>query len=104
MLENTLLIAADHLTLCVSSRIALSCHDAQKRLAEVLLNLARNFGHKVGDGAELEITNEELASAANVTLFTTSRQLSEWQRQGAVLKSRGKILIRCPERLFRAAS
>ena len=104
LLENELLTAADYLTLAVASQIALTCHDARQRLAQVLLNFARNFGQKVRNGTELEITNEELASAANLTLFTASRLLGEWQRQGVILKSRGKVLLRSPERLFRSAA
>ena len=49
----------------------------------MLLNFARNFGQKGRNGTELEVTNEELAGAANLTLFTTSRLLGEWQRKGA---------------------
>ncbi len=104
LLENALLTAADYLTLAVAAHIALSCHDARQRLGQVLLNFARNFGQQVHDGTEVEVTNEELAGAANLTLFTTSRLLGEWQRQGAVLKSRGKVLLRYPERLLRPAA
>ncbi len=103
LLENTLLTAGDYLTLLLAANIALSCHGARQRLAQILLNLARNFGQKVRGGTELEVTNEELAGAANLTLFTTSRLPNEWQRQGAVLKSRGKVLLRHPELLFRPA-
>jgi CRP-like cAMP-binding protein len=104
ILENAMLTAADHLTLALAAHIALSCHDARQRLAQILLNLARNFGQRVRNGTELDVTNEELASAASLTLFTTSRLLNEWQRQRIVLKSRGKILLRYPERLFRPAA
>jgi CRP-like cAMP-binding protein len=45
------------------------------------------------------ITNEKLANAANISLFTASRLLSSWQRSGARIKSGGKILLRAPEPL-----
>jgi hypothetical protein len=41
-----------------------------------------------------------LADTANVTPFTASRLLSAWQRRSVVKKSRGKILLRHPARLF----
>jgi CRP-like cAMP-binding protein len=104
LLENALLTATDYLTLAINAQLALSCQDARQRLAQVLLNLAHNFGQTVRDGTELEVTNEELAGTTNLTLFTTSRLLGEWQRQGSILKSRGKILLRYPEQLFRAAA
>jgi CRP-like cAMP-binding protein len=50
---------------------------------------------------EFDITNEELANAANITLYTASRILSEWQRTGAISKRRGRIVVRSTERLFR---
>jgi CRP-like cAMP-binding protein len=45
-----------------------------------------------------------LAIAANITPFTTSRLLNEWRRNGAVVKTRGKILLRFPQRLFEHAA
>jgi CRP-like cAMP-binding protein len=78
----------------------LTCHSAQQRLAGVLDSLVGVIGQKVPAGVELDVTNEELANAANVTPFTASRLLSAWQRDGAVKKSRGKILLRQPTRLF----
>jgi len=47
------------------------------------------------------ITNEELASAAGSTLFDASRFLSEWQRSGALAKTRGKVLLSSADLLFR---
>ena len=44
-------------------------------------------------------TNEELANAANITLYPASRIL-EWQRTGAIRKQRRKIVVRCTERPF----
>jgi len=62
--------------------------------------LAQGIGEKVAGGFEFEATNEELAGAANVTAFTASRLLSEWQNNGAILKRRGKVLLRSPQRLL----
>ena len=49
---------------------------------------------------ELDVQNEELANEANITPFTASRLLSEWQRKRILTKSRGKVLLRAPEQLF----
>ena len=97
---NALTTGSEYLSMCVAARVAMACHNARERLAEVLLNLARGIGHPVDGGIELDITNEELANAANITPFTTSRLLSEWRRSGAVVKSRGKLLLHSPDRLF----
>ena len=98
--ENALSIASDYLVWFHASHMALISHTARQRLARVLTSLAQGIGHKVPGGIELDIKNEELANAANVTPFTASRLLSEWRRNGAVSKSRGSIVLRAPERLL----
>jgi CRP/FNR family transcriptional regulator, nitrogen oxide reductase regulator len=98
--ENALSLASDYLTWFHASHLALVSYTARQRLARVLTSLAQGIGHKVPAGIELDITNEQLANAANVTPFTASRLLSEWQRNGAVTKRRGSVVVRAPERLF----
>lgn len=100
LLDNGLLIAASYLTWLLAAHEALICHPAQQRLAQVLVGLGKGIGHRVSGGIELDVTNEELARSANVTLFTVSRLMGDWQRQGAVVKGRGKVVLRSPERLF----
>ena len=100
LLDNAHLITSDYFAWYIATHVALTCHSARQRLAEILITLAGSIGHKVPGGIELDLTNEELANAANITLFTSSRLLSEWQRHGAVVKSRGKVLLRSPERLL----
>jgi CRP-like cAMP-binding protein len=100
LLDNGLLIATNYLTWFLASHEALTFHPARQRLAQVLVTLAKGIGKKVSDGFELDVTNEELAHSANVTLFTVSRFLRQWHRQGVVRKGRGKVLLRSPERLL----
>jgi len=100
LLDNALPIFADYLGIYVATHAALTCRNAGQRLAEVLVTLAQAIGHPTQDGIEIDVTNEELANASNVTIFTASRLLNEWQRRGALAKSRGRLLIRSPERLL----
>jgi len=100
LLDNALSIANDYLTWYLAAHTSLVSHTAEQRLAHVLVTLARGLGHKVSGGTRVELTNEQLASAANVTPFTASRILSSWHRNGAVVKSRGGILLRSPEQLL----
>jgi len=100
LLDNALSIAADYLNVSIAAQVALSCHTARQRLAEVLVNLASGVGRRVGGGIELMVRNEELATAANITPFTVSRLISEWQRTGMLAKTRGKLLLSSPERLL----
>jgi len=99
LMDNGLVIAAEYLTFYVAAHIALTSHTAAQRLAAILLNLTRGIGRIVPNGIELEVSNEELAQAANVTHFTASRLINQWQKQGAVIKTRGKIVLCSPEKL-----
>ena len=100
LLENGLAIATDYLTWYLASHLSLLFHTAHQRLAHVLVSLANGIGSRRPNGTQLDITNEQLANTANITLFTASRLLSKWQRDGAVAKSRGRVVLLRPERLF----
>jgi CRP-like cAMP-binding protein len=100
LLENAFSIATDLMHWAVDAHVGLACHSARERLAQTLLNLAHDIGEKGRDGIELNLKNEELADAASVTRFTVSRLMSEWDRRGILKKSRGKVLLRSPEKLF----
>jgi CRP-like cAMP-binding protein len=97
--HNALSIAGNYLSWFEASHMALISHTARQRLARVLTSLAHGIGHEVSGGTEVGLTNEELANTANVSLFTASRILSEWQRNGAVTKKRGSIVLRAAKRL-----
>jgi CRP-like cAMP-binding protein len=100
LLENALLTASDYLTWQLTSYIGLACCAARQRVAQALVTVARSIGQEAPGGIALHITNEELANAANVTPFTASRLISEWQRSRVLEKHRGKLVLRSPERLF----
>jgi CRP-like cAMP-binding protein len=99
LLDNALLVSFDYFSWHLSSHVALTCHTARERLAQVVASLAGAIGHEVTHGVELDVTNEELANAANVTPFTASRLLSAWQRSGILTKGRGKVLLHAAKRL-----
>jgi CRP-like cAMP-binding protein len=96
--------ATDYLSWYVSTHAALTSQTARERLANILLGYAPSVGRKVSGGIELDVTNEELAEAANINPYTASRLISEWQRTGAIRKHRGKILLRSGKRLFLRAA
>jgi CRP-like cAMP-binding protein len=92
LLDNAILIACDFLTSQLLSFVSTS-HNARQRLLQVLTTLAPHIGREVSYGIELDVTNVELAEAANITQFTASRLLSELQREGTLKKKRGKVLL-----------
>lgn len=97
LMSNALLIAHDYMVLYRALHLSLACQSARERLATVLVNLATGIGHRVSDGVELDINNEELANEAHVTHFTASRLMGEWKRSGMLIKKRGKVLLPRPE-------
>lgn len=100
LLQNAIVCAVDYLSWYIAAHAALCSQTARQRLASVLLGYTYSMGEKVPGGIEFDITNEELANAANITPYTTSRILSEWQQTGAIRKRRGRIILRSTERLF----
>jgi CRP/FNR family transcriptional regulator, nitrogen oxide reductase regulator len=100
LMENMLHIAWDYLNTALAIHLSLTCHTAQQRLSQVLANLSSGIGREVPGGVEVHVSNEDLANAANVTSFTASRLLSEWQRKGLLTKSRGKVVLRDAGRLL----
>ncbi len=104
LMINAFHTSRDYLSWYIGTHAALTSQSARERLAHVLLGYGPSIGQKVSGGIEFDVTNEELALAANITPYTTSRILSEWHRTGAIRKYRGRILLRSLERLFRHAN
>jgi CRP/FNR family transcriptional regulator, nitrogen oxide reductase regulator len=102
LLENALLIASDYMAVYRDLHVAATYDSASQRVARVLNTLAQGMGQIGYEGTVLNISNEELANEANVTIFTVSRLLSDWHRKGFVVKSRGKVVIRSSEQLVRS--
>lgn len=99
--RNAIAIGVGYLDWYIAAHAALISETARQRLASVLARLAEAIGREVADGVELQVTNEELANAAHITLFTASRILNEWQTERALTKGRGRIVLHSPKRLFR---
>lgn len=103
LLDNALSIAVtENIAWSIAAHVSLSSDDAHGRVAHVLMSLSSAIGEPTHDGIEMNIMNEDLAEGANVTPFTVSRCLRDWQRAGILAKRRGKILLRKPELLLAA--
>jgi CRP-like cAMP-binding protein len=100
LLDNCLCIAEQYVLWYATTYESLVCHDAGERLAHLLVRLSRSIGRSGSGGMVLDVKNEELANAANVTVYTVSRWMRKWQHCGAIAKTRNKLLIRSPELLL----
>jgi CRP-like cAMP-binding protein len=74
----------------------LATEKVERRIARVLLRLAAQMGTKKDSGIELTFTRQDLAEMSGTTLYTVSRVLSNWERQGLVEAGRERVLIRNP--------
>src|SRR6185503_7321270 len=60
---------------------------AEHRLARALTSLGVRIGTPSHSSIDILIKNEQLASLADVSPFTVSRQLKQWERKGVISKS-----------------
>ncbi|HJS18537.1 MAG TPA: Crp/Fnr family transcriptional regulator [Anaerolineales bacterium] len=81
----------------------LATEKVERRIARALLRLAAQMGNKKEEGIELLFTRQDLAEMSGTTLYTVSRVLSEWERQGLVEAGRERVLIRNPHGVVRIA-
>lgn len=77
-----------------------------RRLALTLLRLASQIGTRLQENepaVEILLSRQDLAEASGSTMFTVSRTLAGWERQGLVEAGRERVLIRNPHGLMKIA-
>ncbi|MEM0950110.1 MAG: Crp/Fnr family transcriptional regulator [Pseudomonadota bacterium] len=81
--------------------IELATQQVEQRVANALLRLINQTGHKVSDGIEIDfpITRQDLSELTATTLHTASRLLSAWEKQGLVQSKRKRIKVLDPHAL-----
>lgn len=79
----------------------MSTERVERRIARTVTRLLRQLGEQEGEAIVLEspLTRQDLAELSGTTLFTISRTLKEWERQGIVLAERERIVILDPHQL-----
>lgn len=71
-----------------------------QRIARALLRLTRRAGQPEGAGRlVVDVTLQDLAELSATTLYTVSRVLADWQAEGVLTKTRGRVLVRSEPRL-----
>ena len=83
----------------------LATEKVEQRVANALIRLAGQSGIKSEKeaGIELSFSRQDVAEMTGSTLYTISRLLSEWERQGIIKTGREKIKILVPHDLVRIA-
>ena len=84
---------------------ALVTDRVEQRIARILLKLAAQSGRKIDEGVliDLPITRQDIAEMSGTTLFTVSRTLNEWERDGLLEIGRERVVIREPHGLVSIA-
>lgn len=74
----------------------LGLHDAEQRLARLLLKLAGRYGRETPEGMKIEtwITRQEMASIIGSTRETVARTLSRLQKEGVLQLDKGAIILK----------
>lgn len=77
----------------------------ERRIAHALLRLVGQSGRKTAEGIEINfpISRQDIAEITGSRLFTVSRTLSKWQRDGIVKSGRRRIMVVAPHRLLMIA-
>lgn len=83
----------------------LATERVEQRVANALIRLAGQSGTKSDQeaGIELSLSRQDLAEMTGTTLYSVSRLLSEWDRQGIIQAGRERIRILKPHDLVRIA-
>jgi CRP-like cAMP-binding protein len=84
---------------------ALVTDRVEQRIARILLKLAAQSGKKIEEGVliDLPITRQDIAEMSGTTLYTVSRTLNEWERDGLLEIGRERVVIREPHGLVSIA-
>ncbi len=92
--RNTKRILAQRLHVLEGRFREISTERVAPRLARELVRLLAQVGRSVDGVVEINLSQEELAQMTATTLFTVSRLLSSWERQGIVTLRREAVMVR----------
>ncbi len=83
----------------------LATQAAARRVAHVLIRLARQFGHTEAGRTTIQfpLRRRDVADVAGTTLHTASRILTGWERAGLLESHHRRLTIRSPSELLRIA-
>lgn len=79
----------------------LATQRVERRIAHTLLRLIPQVGQPESSGVRLDLplSRQDLAEMTGTTLYTVSRTLSQWERQGWLETARERVCIRSPNAL-----
>ena len=81
----------------------ISTQKVAPRLSHQLIRLLNQLGRGTDQSVEIGLSREELAQLTGTTLFTVSRLLSQWEKQG-IISSRREAVVVCDVQALAALS
>jgi CRP-like cAMP-binding protein len=98
---NSLSILANHIQEFQDRFRELATERVERRIARSLLRLAKQTGRKVDRGVLIDfpLTRQDLAEMTGTTLYTVSRTLSQWEKDGIVSSRREQVTLLAPHQL-----
>ena len=76
----------------------------EQRIARALLRLTAQSGERTEQGGiDLTFSRQDLAEMTGTTLYTVSRSLSAWEKQGIISTGRERVTVLDPHGLVRIA-
>ena len=76
--------------------VEMATQQVEQRIANAILRLVNQTGHKVADGIEIDfpLTRQDLSELTATTLYTVSRVLSSWEKQGILTSKKKRITVK----------
>ena len=98
---NSLSLLAAHIQEFQDRFRELATERVERRIARALLRLAKQTGRKLDHGILIDfpLTRQDLAEMTGTTLYTVSRTLSQWEKDGLVSSQRGQVTLLSPHQL-----
>ncbi len=83
----------------------LSTERVERRIARTLVRLARQLGQEEADSLVIDapLSRQDLAEMSGTTVYTISRTLKAWEREGILLAERKSLSILQPHQLIAVA-
>jgi len=102
---NVMATIADRMHGSLSRIRELATEKASQRVARALLRLASDTGREVENGVLIDrpLGRQDVADLAGASMYTASRLLARWAREGVLEVGRQRVVVRSMRRLERIA-
>jgi CRP-like cAMP-binding protein len=101
LLSNVLGTIANRMQDSLSRIRELSTESVAQRVARALVRLVREHGRRVDEGTLIDqpLGRQELADLSGASMYTASRLLAGWSRDGILAVGRKRVVVRSMDRL-----